>query len=382
LKIGIVTEFHYPTIGGIQEHIHFFHAELIRMGYEVAVMTSKVSDTVIPPGEEMTDPGKVIHLGKSRLFQANGSASRVTTGWNLPRQFRDVLRAEKFDLLHVHTPFVPVLPMLALKEAQVPVVGTFHTNFGSKGDSFIKKFMPLMRHYLDRLDARIAVSQTSADTMAEHFGGRYKVIPNGVDLNGFSAGKPYEQYRDGHFNLLFVGRLDPRNGLDEMIVAAAKAGARIPIRLLIMGDGPERKRYETLAREFLGDKAVFLGTRLATRPHWYATADALCAPMHVASFGLVLIEAMAAGLPLIANRIQGFSDVIEDGRQGIFVDTGDTAAFADAISNLAGNSSLRDHLIAEGRKKVQKYAWNRIAEQVIDVYRESLGLTAVLKRSA
>lgn len=380
MKIGIVTEYHYPTIGGIQDHVHFFHAELVRMGYDAVVITSHAPEASFPPGEAVADPGRVVRVGRSRVFPANGSAGRITTGGRLVADFRAVLAAERCDLLHVHTPFVPTLPMLALKEARVPVVGTFHTNFAPDADGFIKRFLPLMREYLRRLDARIAVSATSAALMRETFGGEYHVIPNGVDVRGFSAGRPHPVAGDDALTLLFVGRLDPRNGLDEMLAAAALAAERTPLRLLVMGDGDLRGAYERRARRLLGERAIFLGTRLAGKVDWYATADVLCAPMHVASFGLILLEAMAAGKAIIANRIAGFSDVMTDAREGLFVDTRDTRAFAAAITALGASPERRRRLGAAGRRRAAAYAWERVAPSIVDVYRETLGLAGVLKR--
>lgn len=380
MKIGIVTEYHYPTIGGIQEHVHFFHAELARMGYEAVVITSNAPDASFPPGEAVADPGRVIRVGRSRVFPANGSAGRITTGGRLVADFRAALAAERCDLLHVHTPFVPSLPMLALKEASVPVVGTFHTNFAPDADGFIKRFLPLMREYLRRLDARIAVSETSAALMRRTFGGEYHVIPNGVDVRGFAAGKPQPVTGDDALNLLFVGRLDPRNGLDELLAAAALAAERIPLRLLVMGDGDLRGEYERRARRLLGERAVFLGTRVASKVDWYATADILCAPMHVASFGLILLEAMAAGKPIVANRIAGFSDVMTDEREGVFVDTRNARAFAAAIASLGANPERRRKLGAAGRRRAAAYAWERVAPGIVEVYREALGLAGVLRR--
>jgi phosphatidylinositol alpha-mannosyltransferase len=229
-----------------------------------------------------------------------------------------------------------------------------------------------MRHYLNRLDARIAVSETAATSMRKHFGGEYRVLPNGVDVSGFQAGTPISRYDDEKFNLLFVGRLDPRNGLDDMIAAAALASKRIPVRLLVMGDGPLRPQYEALAREALGENAVFLGTRCASRPDWYATADALCAPIKIATFGIVLTEAMAAGLPIIANRIPGFTDVMQDGREGLFVNTEDHEAFADRIVHLAKDQILQKRLGKNGFSSVQKYDWPLVTKAVVDVYRDLL----------
>lgn len=380
MKIGIVTEYHYPTIGGIQDHVHFFHAELARMGYEAVVITAHARDAAFPAGEAVADPGRVIRVGRSRIFPANGSAGRISTGRTLAADFKAVLEAERFDLLHVHTPFVPTLPMLALKDSRVPVVGTFHTNFTPEGDGFIKRFLPFMREYLRRLDARIAVSATSADLMRRTFGGTYHVIPNGVDARGFAAGRPQPVAGDDGLTLLFVGRLDPRNGLDELIEAAAIASGRTPLRLLVMGDGELRETYERMARRALGERVVFLGTRVASKIDWYATADVLCAPMHVASFGLVLLEAMAAGKPIIANRIAGFSDVMTHEREGLFVDTRDPQAFAAAIASLAATPERRRRFGAAGRRRAAAYAWERIAPAIVDVYREALGLAGVLRR--
>lgn len=382
MKIGIVTEYYYPSVGGIQDHVHFYQKALVERGIEAVVVTSQVRDVALPPGEAVPEAGRVIRLGLSRRFPANGSTGRYSAGRGLGAAFQALLEAERFDLVHVHTPFVPMLPMLAMKFARVPVVGTFHTNFAPNADRFIKRFLPFMGEYLRRLDARIAVSDTSAALMRRHFGGAYHVVANGVDVAGFRAGAPVAAYGDDRFNLLFVGRLDPRNGLDDLFAAAEIAAAEVPLRLLVMGDGDRRAHYEREAARRLPGGVVFLGTRLRTRADWYATAGAVCAPMHVASFGLILIEAMAAGRPIIANRIAGFQDVMRHGSEGVFTDTRDPAAFARAIVELARDRRACARLGEAGRQSAERFAWDTLAGDVLDVYREPLGLAAILRRRA
>lgn len=374
MKVGIVTEYYYPTIGGVQDHVRYFTQELGRMGIDAAVITSHADAGDVPKEESASGGPRAIRIGTNRLYWANGSSGRLTTGWGLSTKFREILAEEQFDILHLHTPFVPTLPLIALKEFDGPMVGTFHTNFKSEKEPFLRRFIPLMRQYMEALTERIAVSPSCARIMRQYFGGRYRVIPNGIDVDFFASGSPVPAFGDGLLNLLFVGRLDPRNGLDHMIAAAAIAARQMPVRLLVMGDGPDRSRYETTARRALGANAVFLGTRISSRPDWYATADILCCPMQIASFGMVIVEGMAAGLPVIANQIDGFNEVIAGGYQGLLLNTGDVQTFADAIVSLGRDTERRQKLGEAGRRRAEQFAWRHVAGEITAVYRDILSM--------
>jgi len=369
MHIGLVTEYYYPSVGGVQEHVHHFAREARRLGHEVKIVTSAMPD-LEPEGPDQ--PG-VVRLGRSLPLYGNGGFGRVSVGAGLSRAMRDLLERERFDVLHLHCPLTPVLPWLALHHARGPVVGTFHSNF-SPG-----RLWALTRRwqqrYADRLDAAVAVSHAATTAYAGRLDLPFRVVPNGVDVERFGRGRRLRTLDDGKLNVLFVGRLEPRNGLDLLLQAFALLRRRLPARLLVVGGGPLRERYEARVPEALRGDVVFAGVLRDERPDWYASADVYCAPTRVASFGVTLLEAMAAGRPVLASDIDGFREVMTSGREGELLPPGDPAAWATALERLAGDPRRARDLGAEGRVTVQRYAWPRVAAEVLGLYR-AIGVRA------
>lgn len=368
MRIGIVTEYYYPSVGGVQEHVFHFAREARRLGHTVRILTSEMPD--LPPPAPDVD---VLRLGRSRPLYLNGGFGRVSTGLSLSRTVRDVLAREAFDVVHVHCPLTPVLPWLAIHHARGPVVGTFHTNFAP--GPLWRVTARWQRRYLDRLDRAVAVSRAAADAYARRLGGRFQVIPNGVDVDRFGAGAAIPAYDDGRFNVLWVGRPEPRNGLDRMLRAYAILRREVDARLLVLGDGPLRPRYEALIPDAWRDEVVFAGTVGDRRPDWYATADAYCAPTAIASFGVTLLEAMAAGRPVLASDIDGFREVMTDGVEGELLPVGDARAWAAALLRLARAPERAATFGARGRRTAARYRWQRVAQEVLDAYR-AIGVRA------
>jgi phosphatidylinositol alpha-mannosyltransferase len=365
VRIGIVTEYYYPSIGGVQEHVHHFAREARRLGHVARIVTSDMPD--LPPPEGEAAGPDVIRVGLSRPIYNNGSFGRVSSGRRLSAAVRDVLERERFDVVHVHCPLTPVLPFLAVHHARVPVVGTFHTHF--KPGAFFRLMRPWQQRYLDRLDAAVAVSRACLHAFEGRLSADYEIIPNGVDLEQFGNGKRLARYDDGKLNLLWVGRLEPRNGLEHMISVFAQVRREIDARLLVLGDGPLMPRYRAMVPHDVAADVVFAGRVVDERPDWYATADAYCAPTRIASFGITLLEAMAAGKPILASDIEGFREVMQHGREGELLGVDDERGWVRAILRLA-REPLRAAAYAErGRKTAHDYAWPSVARRVIGLYR-------------
>jgi phosphatidylinositol alpha-mannosyltransferase len=363
VHIGIVTEYYYPSIGGIQEHVHNFARHARRLGHTVKIITSAMPDV-----DRAAAPSRdVIRIGSSVPVYLNGGFGRVTFGPGLSRAMAKVLARERFDVVHVHAPLTPVLPLLAIHHATAPVVGTFHTHFRS---SFLYRVMRRgLQRYLDRLDAAVAVSRACLTGFQGRLRAHFRIIPNGVDAEAFAGGKRLEQFDDGRFNVLFVGRLEPRNGLDRLIEAFALLRAEIDARLIVLGNGPLLPRYQGMVPGPLAGDVVFAGRVLQERPDWYATADVYCAPARIASFGVTLLEAMAAGKPVLASDIEGFREVVEHGREGELVPPDDPAAWVRALVRMARDPARASRYGEQGRITAQRHAWPSITREVLGLYR-------------
>jgi phosphatidylinositol alpha-mannosyltransferase len=368
VRIGIVTEYYEPSVGGIQEHVRHFAREARRLGHSVTVVTSDMPDVAAGPRPAPDPEGpEVVRVGRSFPLYNNGGVGRVTGGPRLSRTVRDVLAAARFDVVHVHAPLTPVLPLLAIHHATSPVVGTFHTHF-HPGLAF-RLAGRVLQKYLDRLDAAIAVSRACLAPLEGRLRADFRIVPNGVDAERFGRGRRLARVDDGRFNLLWVGRVEPRNGLDRMLAAFALARRSVDCRLLVVGDGPLLPRYRALVPADLAADVLFAGRVVDERPDWYASADVYCAPTRIASFGVTLLEAMAAGVPVLASDIDGFREVLRHGAEGELLPADDAAAWARAIVRLARDPAQAAAYGAAGRRTAQRYAWPTVAREILGVYR-------------
>jgi phosphatidyl-myo-inositol alpha-mannosyltransferase len=367
VRIGLVTEYYYPSIGGVQEHVHHLAREARRLGHTVRILTSDMPD-LPPPTGEAAGPD-VRRLGTSRSIYENGSFGRVSTGFGLSRRVRRALEREAFDVVHVHCPLTPVLPLLAAHHATCPVVGTFHSHF--EPGLLFRLGQKVLQRYLDRLDAAVAVSRACLRPLEGRLEADFHIVPNGIDVERFSRGRRLARFADGRFNVLWVGRPEPRNGLDRMLRVFAALRRTIDARLLVMGDGPLRARYEAMVPGELSGDVVFAGRVLDERPDWYASADVYCAPTSIASFGVTLLEAMALGKPVLASDIEGYREVLHPGREGELLPVDDTAAWVEALLRLA-REPLRARAHGEhGRATALRHAWPLIARDVLALYRRA-----------
>ena len=349
--------------------MHYFALEAMKRGHQVRIITSQVKD--IPPDEEIGERIPITRLGRSVPIVGNGSVARVTFAPNLGARLQKILDRERFDVIHIHAPLTPTLPILALTRSRTVTVGTFHTNF--EGNAFLGLFLMACQGYVDHLDGLIGVSKTAVGAVSRYCQGEYKVIPNGIDVEQFNPCVPrVPAFDDGRFNVLWVGRMEPRNGLDRMIKAFSLAPrGRDDMRLIVIGDGPLGATYERMVTGNLKKRVHFTGFVNAGRPALYASADVLCVPATISSFGITVLEGMAAGRPVIASRIAGFSDVMTHGKEGLLVDTGDAAAFRDAILKIAEDRALAAALARNGRATAETYSWPRVTDDILAFYAEA-----------
>ncbi len=369
MRIGIVSQSYYPRYGGVTEHVHHTAVELRRRGHDVTIITSRFRRGEAPcEGVE--------RIGYNLLIPFNGAFVDLAVGWRLRGQLRALLRRHEFDLLHTHAPLVPTLPLIAVETAECPQVGTFHTTSGPS--KLIEAFLDPLAARVRRLDARIAVSETARDFVAQYFPGEYHVIPNGVDTERFHpAAEPFREWRDPErVNILFVGRLDPRKGVQVLIDAMPEVLARTNgrARLLIVGDSYLRARFEASVRPGARSHVRFLGhVSSVDLPRWYATGDIFVSPaLGHESFGIVLVEAMAAGRAVVASDIAGYRTVIQPGVNGVVSPPGDVPALAATLAALVQDPDRRAALAQRGRARALEFAWPRVTDRIESVYREVL----------
>jgi phosphatidylinositol alpha-mannosyltransferase len=371
MRVALVSEFYYPHLGGVTEHVHHLARILNHSGHPTIIITSRIREAG-SPHEPAVDPPYVHRVGTSRVIYSAGSFARVTTGRGLGRAVEQILRRERIDLLHVHGGLNPTLGLIAPQAAGrlgIPVVATFHSWF--RQSTLCRIFRRPLQRQLDRHAAVIAVSQPVVEAHARYFMAEWRIIPNGVDTSFFKPDP--SRIQDAEPNLLFLGRLDPRNGLDTLLAAMPLVLDRIPdARLTVAGDGPLRPFYQRLAAPVRGH-VQFLGSVNGNRPACYCAADLYLCPTTKASFGITLLEAMACATPMVVSDITGFRELVSGGDEAMLVPKDDSRAWAEAIISLLQNRNRRAEMSSAGLAKSARYAWPGVAEEITRVYRWVLG---------
>jgi phosphatidylinositol alpha-mannosyltransferase len=375
LRVGIVTEYYYPLLGGITENVHNTATKLRARGHTVKIITSNLTagTFAVQKRGDRDDPN-IYRLGRSFPIYKNGSLGHFTMGRNLliPPLHR-ILEIEKFDVLHVHSPIIPTLPLMAVLLRQCPVVGTFHTYFdGSLIYSLLRRL--IQREILDTMACQIAVSRSCVESIRRYFRMNMRIIPNGVETSQFSpAVAPLEKFDRSKKNLLFLSRFDPRNGLRLMIEAFAIVKASFPdVRLVVVGDGPLKAHYKGLVPKEHEADVYFEGARRDDRPRYFASCDVFCSPISKASFGVTLLEAMASGKPIVAVDNVGYRDLLGPA-EGILVPPNSPEAYARAILGLLRDPDAAGSLGAAGREKALRFSWETVVSEIEDCYRDILG---------
>lgn len=376
MKIALVSPYDFAAFGGVTKHITHLATEFQRAGHDVHIIAPCSGTPSVPP------PAPLHRLGRPVSIHANGSIARIGVGPRLGKEVGQIMASGAFDIVHLHEPLLPALPLAVLRASRATNVGTFHAFRRSTIAYFYGK--PLLRYFFGKLHGRITVSGCARDFVAEHFHADYRVIPNGIDFQRFSTPRDrIPRFDDGRPNVLFVGRLEKRKGLGYLLRAWGKIHEEIPeARLIIVGGGGGLKHY----RAFVGARAdvdhiVFAGEVSDEELlDYYHTADVFCAPSTGGeSFGMILLEAMAAGKPIVTTNIPGYSEVVTHDVEGLLVPPKDADGLADALIRLLRNPELRGRLGDEGRRSAERYAWPRVAEQIIDYYRETIHRRTLLR---
>jgi phosphatidylinositol alpha-mannosyltransferase len=362
MKIGLVCPYIYPESGGVAQHVRFLYENLRLRGHDVRIITAS-------HGPQRASEGDILRIGVGISMPTNGSVGTLTFSPRYLSQVRDVLARERFDLLHFHEPFVPFLSLFLLRESNSVNVATFHAYAGFSPSYELGS--RVMGGYARRLHGRIAVSAAARHFIDRFFPGDYKVIPNGVDVPRFASAVPLSRWRDGTPNVLFVGRLEPRKGVLDLLKAhriLRRTGSGN--RLLIVGSGPQERE----ARRYVATRGLqeveFLGrVSDAEKAQLFRTVDVFASPATGGeSFGIVLLEAMAAGAPIVASDIHGYKGVVRRGREGLLVPPHEPKQLAQAIARLLGDPDLRAEMAAAGQARAEAFSWPRVAARVEEYY--------------
>jgi len=368
MKVGLVSPYDFASPGGVTDHVRHLSQELRHLGHAVHIFAPSSR-----AGAELDTPN-FHRIGSPIAIPANASVARITLSFHLADEVAEVMAQEKFDVLHFHEPLMPALPMTILRMSQSANVGTFHAYARSNLGYYYGR--PLLEPYLSYLHRGIAVSEPAKEFVNRYFPDfPLRVIPNGIDTDEYKPGlAPIRHLRDDKVNILFVGRLEKRKGVGDLLRAYRFMKQRVPrSRLIVVGDGPLRNSVESyVARQRLSDVVLAGYVPDSVKPRYYNTADIFCAPATGAeSFGIVLLEAMATGLPVVATETAGYMSVLEPGKDSLTVRPKGWAELGAALVILARDPELRRRLGTFGYDKARRYAWDRVASQVVDIYREA-----------
>ena len=367
MRVGLVCPYTWDVPGGVQAHVRDLAGSLLRQGHLVSVLT---------PVDDPSAPGLepwVVPAGRAVPVPYNGSVARLCFGPLSLARTRRWVRSGRFDVLHLHEPTVPSVSMLAMWTARGALVATFHTS--TPRSRALQVFGTVLQPGLEKLSGRIAVSPDARRVIMEHLGGDAVLIPNGVQVSRFAGARPLPGRPDAP-TVVFLGRIDePRKGLAVLLEALPELARRVPgARLLVAGPG-DPDVVPTSVR----DRVDLLGlVSEADKARAYASGDVYCAPnTHGESFGIVLLEAMAAGTPVVASDLAAFRRVLQDGRCGELVAVRDAAALAGTLAGLLADAPRRAELARRGRDTVQAYDWSQVTARVVAVYEAVVAATPV-----
>ncbi len=361
MKVGLVCPYTWDVPGGVQAHVHDLALALIGLGHDVSVITPADDDASLPP--YITSTGRAVPV------PYNGAVARMAFGPLSARRVRRWLREGDFDVVHVHEPTTPSLSLLATWSFDGPLVATFHTSV--QRARTLAAAYPILQTALEKISARIAVSQAARRTLVEHLGGDAVMIPNGVSMATFADVEPFPGWPGEGGALGFLGRFEEaRKGMPVLLAAFEKlAAARPGLRLLIAGPGDPDEVRRALPAE-LFDRVEMLGqVSDVDKARMLASVDVYVAPnIGGESFGIVLLEAMAAGTAVLASDLEAFRAVLDAGRSGQLFTTGDPDDLALKAAELLDDPGSRIAFAALGRATARSYDWSTVARDIVRVY--------------
>ena len=373
MKIAMVSPYDFAIRGGVQTHVVELSNALIEAGHDVHVLAPCTGN------ESVYDLRKapLETFGRTVPFMTAGSVARISLSVWYQRKLKSLFQSEQFDVVHIHEPLMPMFGLMASYYSPSPTIGTFHAYNEGVGRGYMF-WKPVLKKGAVRLSGRIAVSEPARQFADKYFPGDYTVIPNGVHYEHFSTPAPKPTvYKDDAFNVFFVGRMaEKRKGLKYLLGAYSMLKWKYPkLRLVVGGPGvPNSDSYRLMGERAIND-VIFVGpVSDEDLPAYYQHADVFCAPnTGKESFGMILVEAMAAGTAVVASDIAGFRAVMRHEREGLLVEPKNEQQIAEAIERMILNPGERAQMAVAGRINSRQYNWKTVAEQVESYYEQVLG---------
>lgn len=365
MRIALVCPYAWDDPGGVQVHVRELAERLLARRHDVVVLT---------PARHRPSQPWVVQVGAPVDIPYNASNAPIDPRPWSRRRVREELARFAPDVVHAHQPTAPSTAMWALLEARAPVVGTFHS--GATRARLYDLAAPVLRRVMRRLAVRIAVSERAAAFERARIGGEWEIVPNGVDVARFAGGAPRDL--GSGVKLLFVGRLDERKGFRVAVESFGSLATERPdLRLVVAGDGPHRDAPDALPPG-VRDRVMMLGAvPNADLPRVLAACDVYLGPATGGeSFGIVLVEAMAAGLPVVASDIPGYDEVVRPGLDALLVPPRDPAALAAAVARVLDETGLADRLGTGGRERAASFDWEVVVGRLEDIYLRATGVQA------
>lgn len=368
MKILLVSPFDFGHPGGVNEHVAQLDRQFLAMGHETRILAA----TSLETGE--VDDGHLYQLGMAVPLPSNGSTARITFSPFVLGKVKQFLDAEEFDVIHLHEPLTPMLSLAALLHSRTVNVGTFHA---ARPFNLLYHYTKaILDMFFTKLDARIAVSEAARSFVDEYFPAEFDIVPNGISLSDYGKHiEPLPELMDGRRNILFVGRYDePRKGFRYLVRAMPMIRGQFPdARLVVVGHG-DPSRYERFLEQQGVTDVIFTGyVPYGMLPRYYASADVFCAPSTGReSFGLILLEGMASGVPVVAAANAGYSAVIDNGVNGVLTPPKDEHALAMGIVRILADTAFRERIVTNALDHVKMFDWPVVAERVLDVYQQAI----------
>ncbi|SHG64551.1 phosphatidylinositol alpha-mannosyltransferase [Jatrophihabitans endophyticus] len=362
MRIGIVCPYSWDIPGGVQAHVRDLAEKLVTLGHVVSVLA--------PGDDEIPDrPDYLEVAGKAVPIPYNGSVARLQFGLVSAARVRRWLRDGAFDVVHVHEPAPPSLSLLTCMIHDGPLVATFHA--ATVRSRFLAMFDTVLQPFLEKISGKIAVSAAARQVIVEHLGGDAVVIPNGVAVDHYAGAEPLPGYPRAGGTVGFIGRYDEaRKGMDVLVGALELlAPLRPELRVVVAGRG-DADDFRAGLPAGLADRFDLLGqVSEADKARMLRSVDVYCAPnTGQESFGVILLEAMAARTAIVASDIEPFRRVLDGGVAGRCFATGDPRALAGALADVLDDAPLRNRLVAAGTRAVAPYDWSVIVGDVLRVY--------------
>ncbi len=369
MKIALVSPYDWGVPGGVNRHVFNLSQHFLRRGHDVTV--------VAPASKRSSEEPPYLHvIGHSAIgLPVSGSVANISMSYNLASRVKSLLAREQFDIVHIHEPFAPLLGFQFVRFSQATNVATFHAARDS-GSRVYAYSQFIIQQWWHRIHGRIAHSQAALDLIGKYFEGDFRIIPSGIDYARFAAEvPPIPQLMDTKRNIVFVGRQEQRKGLPYLIEAFAKLKPVMPqTRLIIVGpDGGIRPACERYIEENNVEDVIFTDyVAEEDLPRYYRSGDVFCAPnTGHESLGLILLEAMASGLPIVASRIPGFAAVVKDGEHGLLVPPRDSDALCEALKRMLSDAAMRESMGRAAALHARSWSWDEVSSEVLAFYEET-----------